>query len=102
MDVALHNLVAFSNEKNLDKLFDIFSPTLKNQLKMYFPETTSQPVERHAFGTCKSRVVKYCIKKRQKLFAKLLNNQNETNWQQHPKQRKLCTRNIRHAKHVNE
>ena len=88
------------NEKNLDELFDKFSRTLKNQLNMYFLETTSQPMERPAFGIWKSRRAKNCFKERQKLFRKFSENQNETNWQQYSEQRKLCTRTIWLAKHV--
>ena len=36
-------------EENLDELFEKLSRTLKRQLDMYFPETTSQPVERRPF-----------------------------------------------------
>ena len=73
----LHELQKIEiNKKNLYDLFGN-SHTLKNQLDMCFPETTSQPVERRAFGNWKSRCVKNCIKKGQKLFAKFLNDQNE-------------------------
>ena len=79
-------------KKKLDELFDKFSRTLKNQSDRFFPETTSQPVEKRAFGNWKSSRVKNCVKKRRKLFAKFLNSQNETNRQQYWKQGKLCTK----------
>ena len=74
----------------------------KNQLEMLFPETTSQPVEIHAFGYWKSRRCEKCNKKRQGMIAKFLNNQNGKNRQQYSKQRKLCARTIQLAKHVIE
>ena len=99
----LHELQKIDyNEKNLDELFDRFSHTLKNQLNIYFLETISQLVKKRAFGNCKSKRVKKCFEKRQKLFAKFLNNQNERKWPQYSKQRKLCTKNIRLAKHLKE
>ena len=66
-------------EKNLNELFYNFSTTSKTQLDMCFPQTTSQQAERRAFQNWKSRRVENCIKKRHKQFAKLLNNQIETN-----------------------
>ena len=68
------------NKKNRQELFDNLSRTLKNQKDLYFPETTSQLVEKRAFRNWNWRHVKICIKKRQKLFANILNNQNEKKW----------------------
>ena len=43
--------------------------TLKNQLDMYFPQNTSLPVEKHAFGNWKSRRVENCFENAAKICS---------------------------------